>query len=120
MRLQVPIAGVAGVLVGYVLGVMGDLGQAPANVPAIAATRAPTPAWSERAKTVSVPAPDPVVVVRVTPVDEPAVQPRETPLAEPATTPAERRVMQERSVCYPGYKQEFKYRGMWRWRCKYN
>jgi hypothetical protein len=28
--------------------------------------------------------------------------------------------MQERSICYPGYKQDFKYRGVWRWRCRYN
>jgi hypothetical protein len=109
----------AGVLVGYVLGVMGEMGQAPANVPAIAATREPTPAWSERAKTVPVP-----VVLPVAAPEEPVIQPRAAPQLEPqvapATTAAERRVMQERSVCYPGYKQDFKYRGVWRWRCRYN
>jgi hypothetical protein len=121
MRLQVLMAGVIGLALGFVIGVEAeDVGQASADVPHARATLEPTPAWSERAKTVPVPVPDPVVVVRVTPVAEPVIQPREPPPDEPATTPAERRVMQQHDVCYPGYKKQFKYRGVWRWRCQYN
>jgi hypothetical protein len=116
MMWQTPIAGMAGVVVGYVIGVTVDLGQAPANVPAIAATREPTPAWSERAKTVPVP----VLLPVAAPEEPPRAEPQLEPQVAPATTAAERRVMQERSVCYPGYKQDFKYRGVWHWRCKYN
>jgi hypothetical protein len=108
-----------GVLVGYAVGVMSELGQAPADVPHGRATREPAPAWSERAKTVPVP-----VLLRVEAPDVPVIEPREAPQplppAAPAATPAERRVMQAHDGCYPGYKQEFKYRGVWHWRCKYN
>jgi hypothetical protein len=64
------------------------------------------------------------VLLRVDP-QEPVIQPRVTPVEPVATsatdaTAAERRMMQPHDVCYPGYRQEFKYRGVWHWRCRYN